>query len=274
VRRRVTTGGILAIACIALLAGIGDAATVRVGKLVLRADGGFEPRLLPKRAYAPIRFQGYSEVKTTDGSQPPALTHVKLDFDRDGRLTTAGLPACRPGEIESASPSEARGRCHGAIVGVGSLSADVPVAGGRIALSSKLTLFNGPRQGGDPTVILHAQAPAPVSETYVVAIPVERRHGAWAYHAEFDVPSIAGGSGSLTYIEAKIGRRWRSGGGEHSYVSARCSDYILQTQGYFSFADGNVIYGSVFKACRPRPRAPDRDPASHPTFLYLPLQGR
>jgi hypothetical protein len=235
------------------MAGMAHAATVRVGTLVLRADGGFEPRLLPKRAYAPIRFQGYSEVKTTDGSQPPALTHVKLDFDRDGRLTTAGLPACRPAELESTSPSEARRRCRGAIVGVGSIAADVPVGGSRIALSSKLTLFNGPRRGGDPTAILHAQTPAPVSETYVVVIPIERRHGAWAYHVEFDIPPIAGGSGSLTYIEAKIGRRWRSGGVERSYVSARCSDYILQTQGYFSFADGNVIYGSVFKACRPKP---------------------
>jgi hypothetical protein len=253
VRKRVATIGVLLAACLALLAGIGDAATVRVGTLVLRADGGFEPRLLPKRAFAPIRFQGYGEVKTTDGSQPPALTHVKLDFDRDGRLTTAGLPKCRPGGIESASPSEARKRCRGSIVGVGSLSADVPVAGGRIALSSKLTLFNGPRQGGDPTVIMHAQAPAPVSETYVVVIPIERRGGAYRYHAEFDVPPIAGGSGSLTYVEAKIGRRWRAGGAERSYVSARCSDYILQTQGYFSFADGNVIYGSVFKACRPKP---------------------
>lgn len=251
--KRVAIGGMLSVACLALLAGIGGAATVRVGNLVLRADGGFEPRLLPKRSFAPIRFQGFGEVKTTDGSQPPALTHVKLDFDRDGRLTTTGLPVCRPGEIEAASPSEARRRCHGALVGVGSLSAAVPVAGSELALSSKLTLFNGPRQGGDPTVIMHAQAPAPVSETYVVVIPIERRHGAWAYHAEFDVPPIAGGSGSLTYIEAKIGRRWRSGGVERSYVSARCSDYILKTQGYFSFADGNVIYGSVFKACMPKP---------------------
>jgi len=244
----------LAMACLVLLAGIGDAATVRVGKLVLHADGGFEPRLLPKREYAPIRFYGYSEVKTTDGSQPPPLTHVKLDFDRDGRLTTTGLPVCRPAELESASPGEARNRCRGAIVGVGSIAAEIPVAGGgRIALTSKLTLFNGPRQGGDPTAIMHAQAPAPVSETYVVVIPIERRHGAWSYHVEFDVPPIAGGRGSLTYLEAKVGRRWRSGGVERSYASARCSDYILQTQGYFSFADGNVIYGSVFKPCRPKP---------------------
>jgi hypothetical protein len=35
-------------------------------------------------------------------------------------------------------------------------------------------------------------------------------------------------------------------------VSARCSDGILQTQGYLSFADGTVIYGSLFRACAVR----------------------
>jgi hypothetical protein len=236
-----------------LLGGFAGAATVRVGTLVLHADGGFQPRLLPERAYAPIRFQGYGEVKTTNGTVPPALQHVKLDFDRDGRLTTAGLSICRPASIEAASPAEARRRCGDSIVGRGRLAAAVPLPLlGRIQMSSQLTVFNGPRQEGNPTAILHAQAPFPVSETYVVVAPIERRTGAYRYRTEFDIPPIAGGLGSLTRIEAEIGRLYRFGGGERSYVSARCSDYILQTQGYFSFADGNVIYGSVFKTCRPR----------------------
>jgi hypothetical protein len=43
---------------------------------------------------------------------------------------------------------------------------------------------------------------------------------------------------------------YRADGRKRSYVSARCSDYILQTKGFFSFADGTVVYGSVFKPCR------------------------
>lgn len=253
-RRHAIRAVALVAAALLAAASVAGAATVRVGNLVLHADGGFEPRLLPKRAFAPIRFQGYGDVNTTDGSLPPALRHVKVDFDRDGRLTTTGLPICAPASIEAAAPGEARRRCRGAIVGVGEIGAAVPMPDvGRIQMNSPLTIFNGPRQGGKPTVVLHAQAPAPISETYVVLIPIERRTGAYRYRAEFDVPSIAGGSGALTHIDAKIGRRWRAGGVERSYVSARCSDYILQTKGYFSFADGNVIYGSVFKACRPKP---------------------
>lgn len=247
--------GIIA-ASAALLTGISGAAMVRVGTLVLHADGSFEPRLLPKRTYAPIRFEGYGEITTTDGTLPPALEHVKLDLDRDGRLTTAGLPACAPGKLEGATPRQARNRCPGSIVGTGHLAAAAALVGlGRVRMTSPLTVFNGPRQDGSPTAVLHAQAPFPISETYVVVAPIERRRGGtYGYRTEFDVPPIAGGLGSLTRIDAKIGRFYEAGGERRSYVSARCSDYILQTQGYFSFADEkeSVIYGSVFKACTPR----------------------
>src|SRR5262249_38256329 len=147
------------------------AATVRVGTLVLHADGGFEPQLLPKRTFAPIHFQGYGEIKTTDGSIPPALEHVTVEFDRDGHLTTAGLDACPPARIEGASSQEARHRCAGAIVGRGHVGAAIGLAGlARLNLSVPLTVFNGPRRGGDPTAILHAQVPFPVSETYVIVV--------------------------------------------------------------------------------------------------------
>lgn len=254
-RRWVLGMGALLAASAVLLAGVSGAAMVRVGTLVLHADGSFEPRLLPKRAYAPIRFQGYGEVTTTNGSIPPAVEHVELEFDRDGHLTTAGLPVCSPSKLEAATPQQARSRCSGSIVGTGHLAAAVSLAGlARIDMSSPLTIFNGPRQDGNPTAVLHAQAPFPVSETYVIVAPIERRNqGIYGYRTEFDIPPIAGGLGSLTRIDSKIGRFYRAGGVKRSYVSARCSDYVLQTQGYFSFSDGNVIYGSVFKACTPRP---------------------
>lgn len=230
-----------------------NAATVRVGTLVLHADGGFEPHALPKRAYAPIHFQGFGEIKTTDGSMPPALQHVKVEFDHDGHLTTAGLPVCRPSQLEAATTAQARRRCAGAIVGTGKLGAEIDLAGiARLRLRSPLTVFNGPKRNGDPTAIVHAQAPFPVSETYVIVIPIERRQGLYGYRASFDIPPIAGGLGSLTYIGAKLGRLYKSGGRQRSYISARCSDYILQTRGFFSFADGTVVYGSVFKTCRPK----------------------
>jgi hypothetical protein len=250
-RKLVAIAGVVAFGAL-LVGGVSGAATVRVGTLVLHADGGFAPRMLPRQSYAPIHFQGYGDISTTDGSVPPPLQHVKLEFDRDGRLDAAGLGICPPASIEGATPAQARNRCKGAIVGSGQIGATVPLPIlGRVELRSPLTLFNGPRRNGNPTVVAHAQAPFPISETYVVVVPIERRHGIYGYRASFDVPPIAGGLGALTHGEVKIGRRYHVGGSERSYVSARCSDYILQTRGYFSFADGTVIYGSAFKVCTP-----------------------
>jgi hypothetical protein len=252
-RTRLLVLGLLLAGGAVMLAGSAGAATVRVGTLVLHADGGFEPQLLPKRAFAPIHFQGYGEIKTTDGSIPPALEHIRIAFDRDGRLTTAGLGVCRPARLEGASTAQARHRCGAAVVGSGHIGAAVGLAGiARLDLTVPLTVFNGPRRDGDPTAILHAQAPFPVSETYVIVVPIERRPGPYRYRVSFDIPPIAAGLGSLTRIDAKIGRLYSFHGAQRSYVSARCSDYVLQTRGFFSFADGNVISGSVFKACRPK----------------------
>jgi hypothetical protein len=251
VKRRLTIGAIL-VAGGVLIAASASADYVQVGNLVLRADGGFEPRVLPKERYAPIRFQGHGEIGTTDGTVPPALRHVKLEFDHDGRLSTAGLPVCLPSRIEATTAAQARQICRGAIVGTGHLRGVVSLAGVRLQIKSPLTLFNGPREGRNWTVIAHAQTSVPVFESYVVIVPVERRHGTYGYRSSFDVPKIAGGAGALTHIDAKIGRRYRFGGIKRSYVSARCSDGILQTQGYLSFADGTVVYGSLFRGCTAR----------------------
>ncbi len=230
------------------LVGGANAAMVRVGTLVLRADGGFKPQALPRRAYAPISFQGHAEIGTTDGQPPPALQSVKLDFDRDGRLATAGLAVCPPERIEAAGPAEARRLCGGAIVGSGHVAAAVTLPGqATVEVRSPLTLFNGPRQDGHPTVLAHAQTTLPSPETYVVVVPIERRGG--HYRATFDVPPIAAGYGALTHVDMRIGRRYRSHGAERSYVSARCSDFVLETHGRFTFADGTIIAGTAFRPC-------------------------
>lgn len=246
-------GAIAAIAAIALAAGGANAAMVRLGTLVVRADGGFEPQVLPRRAYAPISFQGHAEIGTTDSQPPPALRSVVLGFDRDGRLYTRGLPVCEPARIEGTTPAEARRRCRGAIVGQGHVSAAVTLPGqATVPVRSPLTLFNGPREGGHPTVLVHARTTYPSAETYVVVMSIERHSRRSGYRVTFDVPPIAGGYGALTHADLRIGRRWRFRGARRSYVNARCSDNVLETHGRFSFADGTIVAGTIFKGCRAR----------------------
>lgn len=251
-RTRLLAVGLVLATAAGLAGGAANAAYVRIGNLVLTADGGFQPQTLPRRKRVPIRFQGHAEIRTTDGSLPPALRHVKLEFDRDGKLNTAGLPRCRPGQLEAVTVAEARRRCAGAIVGKGQVAAVLSLFGARLKVRSPLTIFNGPKVNGNPSAVAHAQTAIPIFQAYVVVAPIERRKGTYGYRTSFDVPVIAGGAGVLTDVRARMGRRYKAGGSERSYVTARCSDGILQTQGYFSFDDGNVVYGSVFKGCNVR----------------------
>jgi hypothetical protein len=239
------------VAC-ALLAVGANAALVRVNGLVLTADGGFTPRQLPRHSFAPIDFRGTANLKAVAGGAPPPLQQVVLDFDRDGRLSTTGLPVCQPAALVETTPEEARRICATAIVGTGHIGALIAIQSGALEASSPLTLFNGPRQEGHPTVILHARTTVPAVQTFVITIPIEQRRGAYRYRATIDVPPIAAGLGSLTHLDATVGRHYRFGGKERSYTSARCGDGVLRTHGRFTFADGTIIDGVVEKGCTVR----------------------
>lgn len=242
---------VLCVLAALVAAAAANGALVIVNGIVLHADGGFQPRSLPRHRFAPIDFHGYFEIAAVGGGKPVAIEQAVIDFDRDGRLDAAGLPVCQPESVANASPAEARRVCAGAIVGKGRIEGLIGVAGIALRTGSPLTIFNGPPQAGQPTVILHAQTTVLGTETFAIVVPIERRSGSFRYRAIIDVPPIAGGFGAITRVEAKIGRRFGAGG-HRSYVSARCSDGILDTHGRFTFADGTIIEGSVEKACSAR----------------------
>jgi hypothetical protein len=239
--------------CCALFAGAANAALVKIGNLVLTADGNFTPSSLPRSTYSPIDFQGHADLKAVDGGVPAALQQLILDFDRDGRLSTAGLPACQPAALEEVTPAQARKRCANAIVGTGHVQAMIAGDGQPPVLaSSPLTFFNGPSLEGKPTVVLHARITFPGVQNFVITIPIEKRPGRFRYRATLDLPPIAAGHGSLIHVDASIGRRYRFGGKERSYVAARCGDGVIRTHGRFTFAEGTIIDGSVEKPCTVR----------------------
>jgi hypothetical protein len=237
----------------ALLAIAANAEVVKVGNLVLRANGSFTPHVLPRDAFAPIDFQGYAEIEARKGATPPALQTAVIDFDRDGRLNTGGLASCSVEQVRNATPEQARRICPKAIVGTGRITGLITLPGEPPRPEgSALTIFNGPRQNGAATAILHAQTPPPVVQTFAISVPIERRRGAYGYRATIEVPPIADGLGVLTRVSAKIGRRYVFAGKKRSYVSARCRDGLLQAHGHFSFADGTIIDGSVYRPCNAR----------------------
>jgi hypothetical protein len=248
---RLRRAALLSLIAATAVVGTATGALVEVDDNVLHADGGFKPQTLPRREFAPIDFHGRLDIAAKGGGRPSPLRQALIDFDRDGRLSVAGLPACAPESIAAASSEEARATCRSALVGTGSIEALISLPAGTVQASSPLSIFNGPRLGDLPTAVLHARLDAAgMSETFAIVVPIEKRRGDFRYRARLDVPPIAGGAGAITHVDVEIGRRYRAGGKQRSYASARCSDNILQTHGRFTFEDTTVIDGLVEKFCR------------------------
>ena len=244
---------LVAFACVAFAAVAGASAMVETREIRIKLNADFQPLNLPKKSFAPVQFQGYLDVAKPGGGQPPALQQIVVYFDRDGRLDVAGLPTCAPETIAAASVEEARALCKNAIVGTGKIEALVALSSGPVPTSSALTLFNGPRQEGHPTVIVHAQTTVPATQTYAIVVPIEKQPGEFRYRVTMNVPPLAGGLGAITHISVKVGRRYTAGGVKRSYVAARCSDHILRSHGRFTFSNGLVIEGvGLEKYCAQR----------------------
>jgi hypothetical protein len=239
----------LVVAALAATTASGDEALVEVNNIGLRADAGFQPQTLPKRRFAPIQFEGHLEISARRGEGPVQLLEALVDFDRDGRLSVAGLPTCAPESIAQQGTAEARQTCRGAIVGTGHIGAGIASPAGSLTERVPLTIFNGPALATGPSVVLHARTLLPTPQTYAILVPIERRQGGFRYRARLELPPLAGGLGALTHIDVKVGRRYKFQGRPRSYVSARCSDNVLQTHGHFLFADGTVIDGAIEKYC-------------------------
>jgi len=240
-------GGIL----LALMAGGAYAALVKVNGIVLKAEGSFAPKVLPKRAYAPITLKGHVNISTPGHRVPPAVTKVNADFSDNGKLQTKGLATCSPDKLQGTTPGQARRRCEDAIVGTGNIEALVHRPGEeQVPVRTPLTIFNGPPQNGLPTVVFHTWTWYPESETYVVTAPIIKRQGGpLGFHIDVEVPPIAEGYGSITHADIKVGKTYTYKGHEMSYTSARCSDGVLEVHGRVTFAEGTVIEGELYQAC-------------------------
>lgn len=277
-RTALRRGALLAVLLAAVLPAAGATgrdASVTIGNLVLRASAAFEPQKLPADRFRGGGFRARVRISTSDGSRPTALRQLVVYFDRDGRLSARGLPACKPQRIAAASTEEARRLCAGAIVGTGTVGGVVSLATGLLPVASPLTVFNGPRLGGRPSVVLHAHFTQPGTQTFALLAPIQRRPGAYRYRVPIEIPPLAAGLGSVTSLEVSISRRYRFAGKRRSYVSARCTDNVLRTHGRFRFEDGNVIEGSVARYCATLPaHRPGRMTAQARRFLYLPVPGR
>lgn len=230
------------------------------GNVRISFSGGFTPHALPRERPAPISVHVKGSIGTVDGSHPPAVRRVEIALNRNGKLTTEGLPACSSARLQSTSSETALQRCAPSLVGRGRFGANVqfPTAT-PFPATGRILAFYGTRQG-EPALLLHLYGTTPVRTTFVLPLKISRPgKGEFGTVLSATIPTLAGGLGSVTEIDLRIGRTYSHRGERRSFISAACaapSGFTVAifslARGSFFFADGRRIDTTLTRNCRVR----------------------
>lgn len=251
---------IVAVALGLLGAGLAQAELSQDGNLRISFSGGFTPHSLPRDRPAPITVHVEGAIGTTDNSHPPAVRRIEIAINRNGRLTTAGLPTCTSARLQSTSSDEAIERCGPSLVGHGRFGADVQFPSVTpFPATGKLLAFYGTRKG-QPALLLHLHGTTPVRTTFVLPLKISRqRQGQFGTLLSAKIPTLAGGLGSVTEIDLTVGRTYSYRGQRRSFISASCAapsgftvGIFPLARGTFFFADGRTLRTTLARACRVR----------------------
>jgi hypothetical protein len=252
----------LAFICL-LLAAVLFSATIAHGEvfggngLFVSFGGGFTPRTLPRDRDVPVTVNLDTAIKTTDGSRPPQLRRISFAVNRYGRITTKGLPTCRPALLESTDPQIALARCRPALVGNGHFGANVEFPNrAPFPVEGRMLAFNG-RAHGRPAILLHIYGSNPVKITVILTFTIRHpKSGSFGTVLSTKIPRLAADLGYVTDVSLTFNRRYLYRGKQYSFLSARCAApagfpgaIFSFTKGTFTFAGGKQIVTTLTRDC-------------------------
>jgi hypothetical protein len=237
---------------------VAGAVVVQSGVVRVTFHATFAPHVLPRERTAPISVEVDGQISTTDGSQPPPLQQLRLELTSAGRIETRGLPACRAPALQSTSSEVALERCGPAQVGHGRFEAQLQFSGRPIPVGGRALVFNGAVHGR-PGMFIHIYISRPVRVTLVIPLKISHSAGRFGTVLTTKVPTLAGGFGSITQLQLKIGRRYSYGGVRRSYLSAACAApegfpgaTFTFARGVFSFGGGRTMQAFLSRSCQVR----------------------
>jgi len=227
--------------------------------VIVALDGSFSPHRLPRDRPTAISINLKGWVRFEAGVAPRPLTRIELSFGARGGLDTAGLPTCRRARLRNATQDQAMARCGSALVGRGTIDAEVPLNPAEpLVVKASVLAFNGLSKGR-PAVWLHAYSAAPpvsfVLPLYLRAVD----DGAYGVEMLAPVAASLGRWPRLRSFDITLGRRYRAYGVGHSYLSASCPLPPRLHVGYFSLARATYRFAPrpslsvpILRSCRVR----------------------
>jgi hypothetical protein len=249
--------GVAALLVATTLPGAAHGERSRAGNLIGTLNGGVTPLALPRSHRAPVAIELEGKIATADGTPLPQVKQVKVELAGPGSLDTAGLPRCPQARLAHADSRQALRRCGPALVGRGSLGAEIDIPNQPpFAIHTRLLAFNGRTPAGRTAIWVHAYASDPPI-SLVLPFVVHPGRKAFPTALVATVPRSFGPLPRLAVFHLRLFRRFRHQGRLHSYVSASCPVPPAFTAGFLSFAratysfgDGRNVRIETVRSCR------------------------
>jgi hypothetical protein len=193
------------------------------GTLRVSVSGKLAPKRLPRDGAAPISVSVGGQISTVDKSLPPQLKTLRIELNKEGKLDSRGLPICNYDAIQPGSSSRALSACSASLVGQGSFTADITLAGQEpYPTKGKLLVFNGTEKG-KPVLYGHIYSPKPFATSFVIVFKVQKLgKGTYGTALDAPLPAAMDAWGRLTGLQMTLSRRYSYKGKQRSYISAGC----------------------------------------------------
>jgi hypothetical protein len=247
-------GALIAVSVGGLAAG--KPVTVQAGNLKFTFDGGVAPKALSKTEQTPIAFSASGKIRTTDGSQPPALKEFIVDTDKNGAISVKGYPTCPSSKLQASDTATVEAACGSAIIGKGRTTVSVKFPEQPpIPAKSPLLVFNGGEKGGVITLYIHAYLTQPITTAIVTTLKItSERSGRYGTRTVASIPLIANGAGSVTDFSLTIDKKFTYKGKKVSVLSAKCADGKLLAHATAIFRDTppTEVSAEVIDTCTPK----------------------
>jgi hypothetical protein len=217
-------------------------------------DGLIAPKALSKTVFTPGSLTVTTKTASTTAANgvPSPAVHVVLDFDKNAKIFTKGVPTCDPAKLQNTSTEIAVQQCGKAKIGSGTAAALLPVGAKVYPVAQTVTAFNGVPKGGKPVIILHTYGTTPLQTTLVLVGTVSNfNKEGYGPRLDLEVPLIAGGTGALTDFKVTIAKKYKFKGKQQSFISAKCpNSKKLKARAAFTYNDGETLTAFATQSCK------------------------
>ena len=229
-----------------------------MGQDVQNMEAGFQPQknanvVFGQPANLSNKFskRGTLRVNTflSGTGPPPSLQIADIHLPDEMKFTSKGLKRCNPAKITGLVADQARAACKKSLVGTGLAEVlNVPVQGDSL-------LFNGTKQNGNPTVLVHISVGAAPPVTLIGEIRDSQLGPPYGKVIHIPVnppagpvpPGITVERTELTKISKRFTVRKKGKKKKKNYISAKCTDGTLSYRADFIHAPPDMVQSPTFE---------------------------